>query len=103
MRFFTMPVIAAGAIAAAALSFAGSATAAPMGPNASETVKNLEAEGFQVIVNKVGNAPLDSCEVSAVRPGQTYERMESDVPGPRGHTGITTTVTGKTVYVDLSC
>jgi hypothetical protein len=65
-------------------------------------VKSLQSEGFHVIVNKVGNAPLDTCEVSAVRPGQTYTRMESEVPGPND-TGIITTVTGKTVYVDVSC
>ena len=85
MKTFTTPVIAAGAIAAAALGFAGSANAAPMGPDVSQTVTNLQSQGFHVIVNKVGSAPLDACAVSAVRPGQTYQRMESEVPGPNDH------------------
>jgi hypothetical protein len=101
MKSYTMPVIVAGAIAAA-LGFAGSANAAPMGPDVSQTVENLRAEGFNVIVNKIGSAPLDQCAVSAVRPGQTYTRMESEIPGP-DDTGIVTTVTSKTVYVDVSC
>lgn len=101
MKFVTMPVIAAGAVAA--IGFAGAASAAPMGPDVSHTVENLEAQGFHVIVHKTGSAPLDQCAVSNVRPGQTYERMESEIPGPRGHTGITTIVTGKTVHLDVSC
>lgn len=100
MKSFTLSVIAAGA---AGLAFAGVASAAPMGPDVSRTVKSLEAQGFQVIVNKTGDAPLDQCAVDAVRPGQTYQRMESEVPGPLGHMGVTTIVTGKTVYLDVSC
>jgi hypothetical protein len=103
MKTVTMPVIA-GAIVAAALGLAASANAAPMGPNVSQTVERLQAEGFHVIVNKTGNAPLEQCAVNAVRPGQTYTRMESEIPGPadRG-VGIVTTVTGKTVYLDVAC
>lgn len=99
MKWIVIPLF----VAAGACGFAGPASAAPTGPDVSRTVENLEAQGFNVIVNKVGNAPLDQCAVRGVRPGQTYERMESDVPGPRGHMGITTIVTGKTVYLDVSC
>jgi len=104
MKSIAIPAIAAGAIAAAALGFAGSASAAPMGPNVSQTVKNLQMQGFNVIVNKSGHVPLEQCVVSAVRPGQTYTRMESEIPGPddRG-VGIVTTVLAKTVYLDVSC
>jgi hypothetical protein len=98
MKHFLMPVIAA-----AAVGLAAPAGAAPTGPSVSGTVKSLQDQGFQVIVNKAGNAPLEHCTVSAVRPGQTYQRMESDVPGPRGHMGITTVITAKTVYLDVSC
>lgn len=100
MKSFTVPVLVAGA---AVLAFAGAASAAPMGPDVSRTVESLESQGFHVIVNKTGNAPLDLCAVDAVRPGQTFQRMESDVPGPLGHSGVTTIVTGMTVYVDVSC
>ena len=104
MKSIAMPAIAAGAIAAAALGLAGSASAAPMGPNVSQTVENLQMQGFNVIVNKSGDVLLEQCAVSAVRPGQTYTRMESEIPGPddRG-VGIVTTVLAKTVYLDVSC
>jgi hypothetical protein len=102
MRSFTIPVIAAGAIAAAALGLAGAANAAPAGPvTAAETVGQLQAEGYHVILNKIGTSPLDQCVVSSVRPGQTFSRMDSGAPGAMDD--IVTTVTSKTVYVDVSC
>jgi hypothetical protein len=102
MKYFTMPVIAAGAIATAALGLAGAAGAAPSGASdASQAVSQLQARGFDVIVNKVGTAPLEQCVVSAVRPGQTFTRMDSGAPGAMDD--IVTTVTAMTVYVDVAC
>ena len=104
MKSVTIPVIAAGAIAVAALGFAGTANAAPTGTlDASQTVDRLQVRGFHVIVNKIGNAPLDQCAVNTVRPGQTYTRMDSEVPGQRSGIGIVTTVLAKTVYLDVAC
>lgn len=102
MKYFTLPVIAAGAIAYAALGLAGAAGAAPSGAlDASQAVGQLQARGFDVIVNKVGTAPLEQCVVSAVRPGQTFSRMDSGAPGAMDD--IVTTVTAMTVYVDVAC
>jgi hypothetical protein len=103
MKSFTLPVIVAGgAIASAALGLAGAAGAAPSDAlGASQTVSQLQARGFDVIVNKVGTAPLDRCVVNAVRPGQTFARMDSGVPGAMDD--IVTTVTAMTVYVDVAC
>jgi hypothetical protein len=102
MKTLCTPVIAAGAIAAAALGVAGAANAAPTGPlTAAETVNQLQTQGFHVIVNKVGTTPLDQCVVNGVRPGQTYSRMDSGAPGAMDD--IVTTVTSMTVYVDVSC
>jgi hypothetical protein len=101
MKSFTLPVIA-GAIATAALGLVGAASAAPSGVvDASQTVSQLQARGFDVIVNKLGTAALDQCIVSAVRPGQTFSRMDSGVPGAMDDT--VTTVTAMTVYVDVAC
>ena len=36
-----------------------------------------------------------------VRPGQTYSRTDLGVPG--SHNDVITTVTNKTVYVDVAC
>lgn len=55
----------------------------------------------QVILNKFGTAPLSQCTVRAVRPGQTYSRTDSGVPGAGND--LITTVTGKTVYVTAKC
>ena len=59
----------------------------------------LQAEGYHVIVNKLGSAPLDQSTVIAVRPGQTYSRTDSGVAG--AGSSLVTTVTDKTVYVDV--
>ena len=102
MKSFTIPVIAAGVLAAAAVGFAGAASAAPSGPGTAEqTVRDLRAEGVTVILSKNGTAPLDQCTVDAIRPGQTFARMDSGAPGAMDD--IVTTVTATTVYVDVSC
>ena len=94
--------VIASAMSAAALALAAAATAAPSGPGSGEqTVNQLKADGYTVIVNKLGAAPVDQCTVTAVRPGQTYSRRDSGVPGAQED--IYTTVTDKTVFVDVSC
>ena len=99
MKSFILPVIAGAAIA---LNFAGVAAAAPsIAGDASQTINQLQARGFEVIVNKLDAAPLDQCVVNAVRPGQTFSRMDSGAPGAMDD--IVTTVTAMTVYVDVAC
>jgi hypothetical protein len=93
--------LAAGALVSA-LGLAGIANAAPSGPpSVDATVSQLRAHGFQVIVNRSGAAPVDQCTLSAVRPGQAFSRTDSGVPGAQDN--LVTTVTNKTVYVDVSC
>ena len=94
-------ILAAAALASAALGLAPSANAAPSGPSVDATVNQLRAEGFKVIVNRVGTAPLNQCTLNAVRPGQTFSRTDSGVPG--ADDDIVTTVTAQTVYVDVTC
>ena len=101
MKNLLYTVLATGALASAALGLAGSANAAPSGPSVDATVNQLRAEGFKVIVNRVGTAPPDQCSLNAVRPGQTFSRADSGVPGADNY--IVTTVTTQTVYVDVTC
>ena len=99
-----LPIIAltAGALSAAALTLATAAAAAPSGPSSvDQTVNPLKADGYAIIVNKVGAGQVDHCTVAAVRPGQTYSRSDSGTPGAKDD--IHTTVTGKTVFVDIAC
>jgi hypothetical protein len=94
--------ISAAALASAALVLAGLANAAPAGPApVDQTVSQLQSDGYQVVVNKVGTEPLSNCTIGAVRPGQTYSRTDSGAPGAQDN--IVTTVTDKTVYVDVAC
>ena len=102
LKSFATVAISAGALASAALGLAAAANAAPAGPApVDQTVSQLQADGYQVILNKVGAAPLNQCAISAVRPGQTYSRTDSGVPGAGDD--LVTTVTNKTVYVDVNC
>jgi hypothetical protein len=102
MKNILLTSLAAGALASAALGLAGIANGAPSGPSSVDaTISQLHAQGFHVIVNRVGTAPVDQCTLGAVRPGQTFSRTDSGVPGAADD--LVTTVTNKTVYVDVSC
>ncbi len=95
-------VSGAGAAVSAVLALAGVANAAPSGPGtAAQTVSALQANGFHVILNKTGTAPLDSCAVAGVRQGPVFARTDSGAPG--AGSSIVTTVVSKTVYVDVVC
>lgn len=99
MKQYLISAVAAGAVAASGLGLAGSANAAPSGPaQVEQTVRILEASGYDVIVNRTGAAPLSSCSVTSVRPGQTHSTFDS-----RGSSSPSETVTAKTVYVDVAC
>lgn len=98
MKKIGFATIVASGLTAAVLGLAAPAVAAPSGPgNAQDTISQLEARGYNVIVNRVGSTPLDQASVVAVRPGQTYSRTDSGNPGD----DLLTTVTDKTVYVDV--
>jgi hypothetical protein len=98
MKKLGLATVAASGLAAAILGLAAPAAAAPSGPsNAQDTINELKADGYNVIVNRVGGTPLEQATVVAVRPGQTYSRTDSGNPGD----SLATTVTDKTVYVDV--
>jgi hypothetical protein len=98
MHKFGTATLISGALAAAVIGLAAPAAAAPSGPgNAQQTISQLQSEGYNVIVNRVGTTPLDQATVVAVRPGQTFSRTDSGTPGDT----LGTTVTDKTIYVDV--
>jgi hypothetical protein len=99
MRSYVAVSFTATALAASTVALGAVANAAPSGPSTvDQTVRTLEASGYHVIVNRSGAAPLAQCTVSAVRPGQTHSTNDS-----RGGGSINTTITSKTVYVDVTC
>lgn len=80
-----------GGVAAAVIGSAGTAMAAPNGPsNAQQTISQLQAQGYTVIVNRLGSSPLDQASVVAVRPGPNFSRTDT-----------LSAVTKRTVYVDV--
>ncbi|GAS89578.1 hypothetical protein [Mycolicibacterium brisbanense] len=98
MKKFAFASAFVGAAAAAVIGLAGPAQAAPSGPgNAQQTISELQAQGYNVIVNRTGSTPLDQATVVSVRPGQTFSQTDHRNPGG----DLQTTVTGKTVYVDV--
>jgi hypothetical protein len=102
MKKILFTSLAAGALASAALGLAGTASAAPSGPSpVDDTISQLQTEGFNVIVSRVNSDAVNQCTLNAVRPGQTFSRRDSGVPGAQDD--LVTTVTNKTVYVDVTC
>ncbi|WP_442930976.1 hypothetical protein [Mycolicibacterium sp. 050232] len=86
-----MVAAALGVAVAAIIGSAGVASAAPNGPsNAEQTIRNLQSQGYTVIVNRLGSSPLDQASVVAVRPGPNFSR-----------TDVLSAVTQRTVYVDV--
>ncbi|UNB50380.1 hypothetical protein [Mycolicibacterium sp. YH-1] len=102
MRKLLARAAVAGALAAVMFSPVDLANAAPTGPQTvDQVVEQLRAQGYHVILSRVGTAPLDHCSVSAVRPGHTYSRTDSGAPGAGND--IVTTVTDMTAIVDVTC
>ena len=98
MKKFGFATVAASALVAAFLGLAAPAQAAPSGSgSAQETISDLQSQGYTVIVNRVGNAPLEQASVVSVRGGQTYSRTDRSGAGD----DLTTKVLSKTVYVDV--
>ena len=82
---------ALGVAVAAIIGSVGPASAAPSGPsNAEKTIRQLQSQGYTVIVNRLGSSPLDQASVVAVRPGPNFSRTDT-----------LSAVTTRTVYVDV--
>jgi hypothetical protein len=100
MKTVLLTSLAAGSLASAALGLAATASAAPSAPTSVDAmVSQLRTQGYTVILNRTGAASVEKCTVTAVRPGQTFSRTDSGTPGG----DRVTTVTAKTVFVDVAC
>jgi hypothetical protein len=97
-RITQWAIVGVGGTAAAITLGMGTATAAPSGQSATETIARLQADGNRVIVNKVGTGPMEDCSVTSVRPLQSP-------PLPTGNalTGVPNLQRTTTVHVGLKC
>ena len=85
-----------------ALAPAGVATAKPSsGGNAYQTIGELEAVGYTVVIDRVGNAPIGECFVTNVRNPQEVTQTY-----PVGHgkdRDYITVVVSRSITVSLNC
>jgi hypothetical protein len=66
------------------------------------TIGQLEAQGFDVKIDRVGSAPLSQCEVTNVR--NPRDRTEFvPVLGGRDRGGVVSVIVDRTVMVSLDC
>ena len=84
-------------LTAAALSLGATAHA----ESAAITIGQLEAQGFDVKLDRVGSAPLNQCEVIDVR--NPRERTELVRVGGRGDRDFIPVVVKRTITVSLDC
>jgi hypothetical protein len=95
-------VAATLAVAGAALAPAGIAAAEPTQQgNAYQTIGQLESEGYDVIIDRVGNAPTNQCIVTSVRNPQTQTRSFWVDVGK--HRRLVTVVVSRSINVTLNC
>ena len=95
--------IITSAIAAAAI---GTLALPPISANAADsaivTIGQLQAQGFNVQVDRIGSAPLSQCEVTDVRnPQERSEFIRVDRFGGRDR--VVPIVVARTVSVSLDC
>jgi hypothetical protein len=95
----SIPVAAAAAALAVLVLPAIPATAAD---SAIVTIGQLEAQGFDVKVDRVGSAPLSECVVTSVRnPRERTELIR--VNGRGGRDRLIPVVVGRNITVSLDC
>jgi hypothetical protein len=93
-------VAATIAVAGVMLAPAGFATAEPT-QHAYQTIGLLEDEGYNVIIDRVGNAPTNQCIVTSVRNPQTQTRTFWVDEGK--HRRLVTVVVSRSINVTLNC
>ena len=101
MNKFGFAATVVSGLAAALIGLAAPVAASPSGSDsATQTIGQLRAQGYTVIVNRLGSTPLDEAEVVAVRPGQTYTHIDAGQP-VMGSQRNYATVQDNIVYVDV--
>jgi hypothetical protein len=94
----TFATVTATAAVALAVGLPASAQAAPSGVgSAQDTVNELENNGFNVVVKKIGAGSLDHCTVDSVRPVGPVIR-----PVQNG-TELVNQIVYQTVYLTAKC
>ncbi|AQA04388.1 hypothetical protein BVC93_20380 [Mycobacterium sp. MS1601] len=87
MKKHTIAVTVAGALSVAVLGMAAPAAAAPTAAsNAVQAIDDLEAQGYQVIVNRLSDRPLDQATVVSVGKGATFTHTDANAANHDSYT-----------------
>jgi hypothetical protein len=98
-----MALTLAAATAAACGVVLAPAGAASADQSAQETIGQLESQGYQVNIDRVGSGPLNTCVVTSVRNPYTNTQWIR-VGGGRNQEGVLVPfVVSRTVQVSLYC
>ena len=93
---------------AAAACLGAPTAAAQTGETAQETIAQLESQGFDVNVDRVGSGRIEDCVVTSVRNPQTQTRAIRDYYGRPDENGkrkfrIIEVVVSRSISVSLDC
>lgn len=95
-------VAATAAAAGVVLAPAGAAVAQPVQPrDPLQTIRDLEAQGYDVNIDRIGSAPINQCIVTSVRNPQ--EVTQTYVVGKGEDREIITVVVSRSISVSLNC
>jgi hypothetical protein len=67
------------------------------------TIGTLEAQGFDVKVDRIGSAPLSECVVTNVRNPRERTEFVPVLGGGRDRRGVVPVIVDRTVTVSLDC
>ena len=101
MRTALMTLIALAA-AACGLLIASPGSASAESDSAIVTIGQLQAEGFNVNIDRVGSAPLSECQVTSVRNPQQQTRLIR-VDGHKARDRFIEVVENRSITVSLDC
>ncbi|KAA0080587.1 hypothetical protein CIW52_23585 [Mycolicibacterium sp. P9-64] len=98
----TLLTLVAIAAAAIGILFIPTGTASAGSSSAITTIGLLEAQGYDVRVDRIGSAPLSECEVTSVRNPQEQTRLVR-VDRRRGRNDFIEVVVNRSITVSLDC
>jgi hypothetical protein len=96
-------IIAAGALGVCALAASTGLAAADNGKSAADTIQELQSEGYNVTIDKIGTAPLSECVVTSVRNPQQFSQLVPLLGGGTEGGALIPQVTSQPVSVSLDC
>ena len=98
-------VMMLASVAAVCGVLAGPAGAAWADKSAQDTISELQQQGYQVQIDKIGTGPMSKCIVTSVRSPQTVTQWVPYVgPGLGSHGSfLVPVITSQTISVSLDC